>query len=163
MSEPIWGERTRPAPDPDADIVAVWELMNLAQLSACRRELWAALHDGARPPAVAEEPVERLLLAFGELASNALRHARPPVHVVIADIGRAWLLDVSDAEPGTPPVPATDRDPARGGLGLPMVARICAEHGWTVHGGRKHVWAQVEYAAAEESAPTGPGPGFLGG
>jgi two-component sensor histidine kinase len=146
-----WVPRPRPATDPGAVVLGKWEPASVAELTGCRRQLSAALHDGARPPAAQEAAVERLLLAFEEIASNALRHARPPVQVVLTASGGAWVLDVSDADPDRPPVPATDRDPAHGGLGLPMVARITGAQGWTVEDGRKHVWAQVHYAIAEES------------
>jgi hypothetical protein len=48
-------------------------------LTADRRRLSAALHDGARPPGADEGAVERLLLAYQELTSNSLRHGRRPV------------------------------------------------------------------------------------
>jgi hypothetical protein len=79
--------------------------------------------------------------------------------VVVTQTGRSWLLEVSDAAPDREPAPAVDRDPALGGLGLPLVAMICAAHGWTVEGGRKVVWARVDYTRAEASnALPGPRP-----
>jgi hypothetical protein len=39
------------------------------------------------------------------------------------------------------PVPAVGRDPAQGGLGLHLVARLSVAHGWYVDDGAKHVWA----------------------
>ncbi|CCH88149.1 Histidine kinase (fragment) [Modestobacter italicus] len=54
-----------------------------------------------------------------------------------------WLIDVSDACPDSPPAPAVGRDPALGGLGLHLVARLAAAVGWAADGGRKHVWAAV--------------------
>jgi hypothetical protein len=62
------------------------------------------------------------------------------VATVVAGSG-GWLLDVSDRAPETMPAPAVDRDPAQGGLGLHMVARLSVAHGWYVDEGRKHVWA----------------------
>ena len=35
-----------------------------------------------------------------------------------------WLLDLSDEAPERPPVPAVDRDPALGGMGLHLVAQL---------------------------------------
>lgn len=90
-----------------------------------------------------EEDVERLLLTFEELASNGLRHGRRPVQVTVYQGADGWLVDVTDAAVDRPPIPAVDRDPARGGLGLYLVARLSAAHGWWSHGGRKHVWALV--------------------
>jgi hypothetical protein len=72
------------------------------------------------------------LLVYEELASNAVRHGRLPVCVRVVAIGRGWFVDVTDATVHRPPVPAVDRDPADGGLGLYLVGRLCRAHGWTV-------------------------------
>jgi hypothetical protein len=90
--------------------------------------------------------VDELLLVYEELTSNGLRHGRSPVFVRVVATGDGWLVDVTDAAVDHPPVPAVDRDPADGGLGLHLVARLCQAHGWIVHDGRKHVWACVEAA-----------------
>ena len=90
--------------------------------------------------------VDELLLVYEELTSNGLRHGRSPVFVRVAATGDGWLVDVTDAAVDHPPVPAVDRDPADGGLGLHLVARLCQAHGWIVDDGRKHVWACVEAA-----------------
>ena len=39
------------------------------------------------------------------------------------------------------PAPAVDRDPAKGGMGLHLVAELAVAHGWYVDGMAKHVWA----------------------
>ncbi|WP_281256834.1 ATP-binding protein [Blastococcus aggregatus] len=119
-------------------------------MSRTRRQLSAVLHDDARPGGVVQSGVERLLLCCEELASNALRHGRPPARVQVVSNGRGWLIEVSDADPDSPPVPAADRDPAHGGLGLYMVARVSAAHGWWVADDRKNVWAQIDGMHAEE-------------
>ncbi len=85
--------------------------------------------------------LDTLLLAVDELASNGLRHGATPVRVQAAATGEGLLLDVSDEDPHHGPEPAVDRDPALGGMGLHMVARLTGERGWTVSGDRKHVWA----------------------
>jgi hypothetical protein len=38
-------------------------------------------------------------------------------------------------------VPAVDRDPSEGGLGLHLIVELSSEHGWYVSGECKHVWA----------------------
>ncbi len=81
------------------------------------------------------------MLAFDELASNALRHGESPVVATVVAGSGGWLLDVSDRAPDSMPAPAVDRDPAHGGLGLHLVARLAVAHGWYVDGGSKHVWA----------------------
>jgi hypothetical protein len=50
------------------------------------------------------------------------------------------------------PAPAVDRDPAQGGMGLHLVARLAVAHGWYVDGGHKHVWACLPTTADREPA-----------
>jgi anti-sigma regulatory factor (Ser/Thr protein kinase) len=151
MTASPWAHRAPPIRHTESSTVGRWRPGTPTELTASRRQLSAALHDGARPAATAEDAVQRLLLAFEELASNALRHGRLPVEVTVTRTGRSWLLEISDAAADREPTPAVDRDPALGGLGLPLVATICAAHGWTVEGGRKVVWARVDYTRAEAS------------
>jgi anti-sigma regulatory factor (Ser/Thr protein kinase) len=135
----------RPPPDRRGE---VWrfELATVAQLPAARAALRDRLDAGAAPPDGGETSGERLVLAFDELASNALRHGRIPVVATVVAGGDGWLLDVSDRAPDAGPTPAIDRDPAQGGLGLHLVARMAAAHGWFVDGGRKHVWARLTHS-----------------
>lgn len=144
MSDGLWTHRSPPVPGPGASVLGHWEPTGLADLTAHRRQLAAALHDGGRPRAADEGAVERLLLAFEELGSNALRHGHPPVRVTVTTVAGAWLLEVRDAAADRPPTPAVDRDAAEGGLGLFLVARICGEHGWTVEAGHKVAWARID-------------------
>jgi hypothetical protein len=152
MGEEVWAQRPRPVTDGDAVVLAAWNPVTPREVTVGRRQLSAALHDGARPPATTEDGVERLLLCHEELASNAVRHGRPPVRVEVLAGPGWWLLEVSDAAPKHPPVPTADRDPAAGGIGRQLVPRVCAAHGWYVAGGRKHVWAVVHHQPAEEPA-----------
>lgn len=154
MSQPLWPCQPAPASGSAASRLGRWSPTSPADVTAFRRQLSAALHDGARPPGAAEGAVERLLLAFEELVSNGLRHGRGPVDVTVTTTGHGWLLQVADAAADTPPTPAVDRDPALGGLGLYLVAQISAAHGWSVDAaGRKIVWARVEFTRDESAAP----------
>src|SRR3954463_14988373 len=118
--------------------------------------LSAALDNDARPTGADDGAVERLLLAFEELASNALRHGRLPVRVAVTTTGTWWLLEVSDAAVGLPPAPAVGRDAALGGRGLHLVARICATHGWDADGQRKVAWCQIIFTRAEAPPEASP-------
>ena len=120
-----------------------WSVTEPAGLTSARNELRRDLAAGPWAGQVDADDVDRLLLAFEELASNGLRHGGTAVEVRVAGCARGWLLDVSDARPDRPPVPAVDRDPALGGLGLHLVARLSAASGWDVVGARKHVWAAL--------------------
>ena len=140
MSRQLWP--LRPLPDGRGEVWR-WDLETVAELPAARSELRDRLGrvglgaaDGRQ-----ESAGERLVLAFDELASNALRHGEVPVVATVIAGSGGWLLDVSDRAPQHLPEPAVDRDPARGGLGLHLVARMSVAHGWYVDGGAKHVWA----------------------
>src|SRR5688500_2757303 len=82
-SPSTWEQRPRPASE-SALVIGKWGPAGLAELTADRRQLSAALHDGARPPGADEGAVEGLLLAYQELTSNALRHGRWPVGVTVS-------------------------------------------------------------------------------
>src|SRR4051812_2947276 len=78
---PDWVPRPLPFTLPDAKLLGRWEPATPATLTATRMDLAARLHDGLGPPGADEGTIERLLLVYEELASNALRHGRPPVCV----------------------------------------------------------------------------------
>ena len=141
MSIEAWQERPLPPVSDEPHRVWRWEIDHPAQLTAARVQLRDDLAGGALPPGADDDDVERLLLAFEELASNGLRHSGQLIEVTVTGCPNGWLVDVSDARPDSPPVPAVDRDPALGGLGLHLIARLAAAHGWVVAGARKHVWA----------------------
>jgi two-component sensor histidine kinase len=137
---------------PDASVLGTWEPATIAELTAARRLLAAELADEVGRAGTSEGAVERLLLAFEELGSNALRHGRTPVRIQLTADDSAWVLEVSDAAGDLPPVAAFDRDAALGGLGLHLVARLCGAHGWTSRDGRKTAWACIDRTRSEASA-----------
>jgi anti-sigma regulatory factor (Ser/Thr protein kinase) len=118
-----------------------WDLASLAELPAVRAALRVRLIEVGLPRDSDDPVADRMILAFDELASNALRHGdRPVVATVIAGSG-GWILDISDRARDAMPEPAVGRDPAQGGLGLYLVARMAVAHGWYVDDLCKHVWA----------------------
>lgn len=120
-----------------------WQVARPAELTAARRALRADLAAGPLPAGADADDVDRLLLAFEELTSNGLRHSGAPIEVTVTGSDAGWLVEVSDSRPDQPPVPAVDRDPALGGLGLHLIARLSTSHGWSVAGRRKLVWAHL--------------------
>jgi anti-sigma regulatory factor (Ser/Thr protein kinase) len=122
------------------------EISRPAELRTVRAGLRTWLPDALAGPDEGGDVVDTLLLAVDELASNGLRHGAVPVWVRAACLPEGLLVDVSDEDPDHGPEPAVDRDPARGGMGLHVVAHLTGERGWTVTGSRKHVWASFRTA-----------------
>jgi hypothetical protein len=130
----------RPLPDGRGEVWR-WHLGRLGELPSARAGLRGHLAEVGFAVDPDDPAVEHLILAFDELASNALRHGASPVVASVVAGSGGWLLDVSDRAPRAMPAPAMDRDPAQGGLGLYLVARLSVAHGWYVDGSCKHVWA----------------------
>jgi anti-sigma regulatory factor (Ser/Thr protein kinase) len=142
MSTTAWRRLAPPAVGARAERTWHWEISRPAELTAARTRLRDDLAGDSLPRGADADDVDRLLLAFEELASNGLRHSgQQPITVTVSGCPDGWLIDVSDARPDSPPVPAVDRDPAFGGLGLHLIARLATAHGWMAAGARKHVWA----------------------
>jgi hypothetical protein len=118
-----------------------WQLDAMPVISRVRMDLRARIAHPSVASGSTEDARDGLLLAFEELASNALRHGGGDVRALIVASKGGWLLDLSDEAPDRPPVPAVDRDPALGGMGLHVVAHLTTARGWEVCGDRKHVWA----------------------
>jgi len=123
----------RPPAAPDR---FAWDLDSVAELPLVRARVRAHLA-GPRQGDLRD----RLVLALDEMASNALRHGGGRVRATVRPLAGAWLVEVRDGAPDSPPTPAVGRDPSEGGLGLYLIAELAADHGWYVTGGTKHVWA----------------------
>ena len=98
MTEPAWTHKPRPARRSDVPVLGRWNPAGAADVTTGRMQLSAALHDGARPSGAAAGAVERLLMVFEELVSNAVRHGQPPIEVMVTATGHHWLLEVTDAD-----------------------------------------------------------------
>ncbi len=138
-ASPVWPS----APPPDAQPGWRWALSHVAELprvrAQLRRHLVGALA-GAEDDAAAEL-VDRVVLAFDEMASNALRHGGTGVAARVASHQECWLVEVVDSAAVRPPTPAIGRDPSQGGLGLYLIAEMSTAHGWHTRGDIKSVWA----------------------
>ena len=123
----------RPPAAPDR---FAWDLDSVAELPLVRAQVRAHLA-GPRQGDLRD----RLVLALDEMASNALRHGGGRVRATVRPLAGAWLVEVRDGAPDSPPTPAVGRDPSEGGLGLYLIAELATDHGWYVTGAVKHVWA----------------------
>jgi len=125
------------ASPPPASPALTWHLGDVAELPSVRAELRRHATTEAPDP----DMLDQLILAFDEMASNALRHGGGDVRATVRFTADAYLIEVSDAAPAAPPTPAVGRDPSEGGLGLYLIAEMATEHGWYVEAGAKYVWA----------------------
>ncbi|GAB3362650.1 ATP-binding protein [Modestobacter lapidis] len=119
-----------------------WEFSHVSELPRARAQLRAGLAAASdqQDPAAAELN-EAVVLAFDEMASNALRHGGGGVRARVQPAGGAWLVEVCDEAPTRPPQPAIGRDPSQGGLGLYLIAEMSDAHGWHLEADTKSVWA----------------------
>ena len=129
-----------------------WQLTTMPMVSRVRADLRARIAHPSVSSASTDDARDGLLLVFEELASNALRHGGGDVRALVVAGRNGWLLDLSDEAPDRPPVPAVDRDPSLGGMGLHLVAQLSAEYGWEGRPGRKHVWARLP-SGREDAQP----------
>jgi anti-sigma regulatory factor (Ser/Thr protein kinase) len=119
-----------------------WELEDIAQLPALRTEVRRfAIRHALGNDRDSADLRDRLVLALDEMASNALRHGGGRVRASLGVADECYLIEVSDSAPGAPPVPAVNRDPSEGGLGLYLIAELATDHGWYATDDAKHVWA----------------------
>jgi anti-sigma regulatory factor (Ser/Thr protein kinase) len=126
--------------------VLSWALSDIAQLPEVRAQLRRLVSTSADSGPTAGDLRDQLILAFDEMASNALRHGGGGVHAAVRTTVDSYVIEVSDHSPDAPPSPAVGRDPSEGGLGLYLIAEMATEHGWCVRDGAKHVWARLPRA-----------------
>src|SRR3954447_18521114 len=120
-----------------------WQLSSMPVVSRVRSDLRARIAHPSVSTGSTDDARDGLLLVFEELASNALRHGGGDVRALVVAGTGGGVLDVSDEAPARPPIPAVDRDPALGGMGLHLVAQLSLDYGWEGRPGRKHVWARL--------------------
>ena len=150
MNGTLWARQALPHASSTAPDVWRDDVVSPAAITFSRSLLRRHVKNMSLPPGMDDDDVDVLLLAYEELASNAIRHGRLPVHVTVTSMDDGWLIDVVDGATECVPLPTVDRDPAQGGLGLHLVARLCTRHGWWTEFNRKHVWACVRPTTAEK-------------
>ncbi|MFF0380791.1 ATP-binding protein [Actinoplanes missouriensis] len=88
-----------------------------------------------------DDVAERIAVVATELATNALRHGRPPVEVRLSRVGERLVLDASDHDLRAEPQFDVERPLGQGGLGLLLARTFAIEVGWYRDAAAKHVWA----------------------
>jgi hypothetical protein len=103
----------RPVPDLAGRATRVWhwELRSSSDLTLARMSFRAELLSGPGGARTNRDDLDLLLLAFEELASNGLRHGRPPVTVTVTATPTGWLIDVSDSDATALPLPRSTETP----------------------------------------------------
>lgn len=134
-------------------VVRVWQLDSLDELSILRTSLHQELTGlPLAPDGAMAEVSEKIVLVASELATNALRHGRPPTTVQLLTDGEEYIVDVIDQDTSRAPVVAAPRLPGDGGFGLVLAQRLALDVGWFVAEG-KHVWARLGGAREASSPP----------
>ena len=129
------------SPPPPAEDGWQWELTHVSELPRVRAQLRRGLSAESRGDQEAADLDDAVVLAFDEMASNALRHGGGGVRARVQRTPDAWLIEVRDSAATRPPAPAVGRDPSQGGLGLYLIAEMADAHGWHLTEGQKSVWA----------------------
>ncbi len=117
-------------------------LNSSTELRALRANLQQALTGSAllAGQSLADIP-ERMVLVATELATNAIKHGRPPTIIRLLRHGDRFVLDVADHDLSTVPELADTRPINAGGRGLMLAQSFSVEVGWYATKGTKHVWA----------------------
>jgi anti-sigma regulatory factor (Ser/Thr protein kinase) len=109
-----------------------------------RRAVAEIAHDCA----LSERVVHDGALAMSELVTNAVLHARTPIHVRVRAVGSGVRIEVEDGNPYLPPVQAARPEDllsnaSMTGRGLALVAAVCDGWGSESTGMGKVTWAEV--------------------
>lgn len=107
--------------------------------------------------------LEPLLVVVSELVSNAVRHGRPPVELLLRRVGRGVRVDVHDESSAFGAGRASDSvrgaQDAEGGRGLTLINALSVDHGVDqILDDGKRVWAVVEPEADGARAASDGGP-----
>lgn len=132
---------------PPARYVTVrrWVLDTVSELAGFRQQLRDEINTrSGLPPGEALGTVAHdLVLVASELATNGIRHGRPPTIVELLQDAQEFLLTVADHDLGSEPRIAGDRPPGEGGFGLQIARRLARDVGWYRTDTVKVIWAAL--------------------
>src|SRR5215203_5414266 len=76
--------------------------------------------------------LEPLVLVVSELVTNAVRHGRPPIKLLLRRVGEGVRVDVHDESPSFEPATSSSDSvsgpDAEGGRGLPLIDAVSVDH-----------------------------------
>ena len=93
--------------------------------------------------ALPEHTRRNLALIVSELVTNAIRHARTPLSLVISNGGEDVRVEVQDTGPGFEWPQSEERPEPEGGLGLTVVDALSKEWGVDREDDRCVVWCVI--------------------
>ena len=131
------------APPPSGlEGIGHWSLDSAFALSPVSAGVRGAVASRCTPPEPgSEHPVEHIVLAASELATNALQHGWPPSALRLSHKDDRFVIAVSDHAPGLAPHIPDGRARGEGGRGLFLVRAAAVSLGYYVFGETKQVWA----------------------
>ncbi|MFF2808175.1 ATP-binding protein [Streptomyces sp. NPDC058000] len=134
--------RQGPARSPSAS-VGTWTLAHRPEAAGEARKITKEL---LTQWSIAEDAADSVLLTVSELVTNAVEHARPPLHFGLSrDPGTQRVhIEVFDGGPATTEGDwAASGTPDEHGRGLKIVEHLTAAHGDREEPGRAVHWADV--------------------
>ncbi|MFC0097732.1 ATP-binding protein [Micromonospora marina] len=133
--------RTSPPP-PQATELEQWVLDSPEDLRGLRASLREALNrHGLVQGEHLDEVPHLVVLVATELASNALRHGRPPTIITLLATDDRFLLDVADHDVRSVPELSDIRPTDSGGRGLFLAQSVSLDVGWYATEKTKNIWA----------------------
>ncbi|GGN99969.1 hypothetical protein GCM10010112_94220 [Actinoplanes lobatus] len=126
-----------PVPHPAATEQRRWTLSSVQDL----RRLRAELREAVTGTLIDDDGLDRIAVVATELATNALRHGRPPTVIRLLEEPGHLILDVADHDLTGEPLFDQSRPIGSGGLGLHLARTFATDLGWYRTPTTKHVWA----------------------
>ena len=92
------------------------------------------------------EIIETASLLTSELATNAVLHAAPPVHLRAQITDAVIRVEVHDSSAGTSPALRRARDTDHDGRGLAIIEALATQWGIVQTDAEKFVWFELSYS-----------------
>lgn len=125
------------AEPPDGPVVGQWPLRAVSSSAPLARRLVTQAMDGAQ-----DQITRRAALVASELVTNSVRHAPGIVSLALRQVGKDWVVAVTDSSSVPPQL--RDAGPlSESGRGMMIVDRVSRQLGWARTPTGKVVWARL--------------------